>query len=151
MNEKILKKLKDSKFFSEIVVMSDKEKVKDIFKSSGIEITDEDLKDMKEFIERALNVVSKLPDNELEAASGGLNDGLVCAIFGQLAGAAGFVHLFGSLDGGSPSCVNIARHSDKIVEGVLATTIAGVAVGGTIGVQKLVQKGREKGWWAKKK
>ena len=36
MNEKIVEKLKDSKFLEKIIVMSDKSEVKEAFKKEGI-------------------------------------------------------------------------------------------------------------------
>ena len=37
-------------------------------------------------------------------------------------------------------------NSDKIVEAALVAAL----IGGTIGVQKLIKLGKEKGWWTKK-
>ena len=47
MNEKVIEKLKNPDFFKELVIMSDESKVKEAFKNVGIEISNDDLNDIK--------------------------------------------------------------------------------------------------------
>ena len=77
MNEKIVEKLKDSKFLEKIIVMSDKSEVKEAFKKEGIEITDEDLKSIRDLIASSVEKISEIPEEKLEEISGGVDDGLV--------------------------------------------------------------------------
>ncbi len=139
MNEKIAEKLKDSKFLEKIIVMSDKNEVKEAFKKEGVEITDEDLKSIRDLIASSVEKISKIPEEKLEEISGGCADGLVDKLSYELGGKD--AKKVGSF---------ISRNSDKIVETGLAAVLIGGAVGGTIGVQKLIKLGKEKGWWAKK-
>ena len=137
MNEKIMEKLKDAKFLEKIIVMSDEKDVKEAFKKEGLEITDEDLKDVRDHIEVTVEAISRIPEEELEEISGGYGDGLVDSISDWLSGPHKNKGTF------------VYDHSDKIVEAGLATALIAGAVGGTIGVQKLIQVGKKKGWWTK--
>lgn len=138
MNEKIMEKLKDAKFLEKIIVMSDEKDVKEAFKKEGLEITDEDLKDVRDHIEVTVEAISRIPEEELEEISGGYGDGLVDSISDSIT---------------DWDCVEygdfIYDNSDKIVEAGLATALIAGTVGGTIGVQKLIQVGKKKGWWTK--
>lgn len=136
MNEKIVEKLKDSKFLEKIIVMSDKNEVKEAFKKEGVEITDEDLKNIRDLIASSVEKISKIPEEKLEEISGGYEDGIVYWLDKKIYHA-----------------INkdfFENNSGKIAEIILATALVGGAVGGTIGVQKLIKLGKEKGWWAKK-
>ncbi len=139
MNEKIVEKLKDSKFLEKIIVMSDKNEVKEAFKKEGVEITDEDLKSIRDLIASSVEKISKIPEEKLEEISGGYADGLVDKLSFAIGGGRE-----------EEEETIISRNSDKIVEIGLAAVLIGGAVGGTIGVQKLIKLGKEKGWWAKK-
>ena len=135
MNEKIVEKLKDSKFLEKIIVMSDKSEVKEAFKKEGIEITDEDLKNIRDLIASSVEKISEIPEEKLEEISGGVDDGLVDWL-GYKFTDFSFVQDHNVL----------FSNSDKIVEAALVAAL----VGGTIGVQKLIKMGKEKGWWTKK-
>lgn len=137
MNEKIMEKLKDAKFLEKIIVMSDEKDVKEAFKKEGLEITDEDLKDVRDHIEVTVEAISRIPEEELEEISGGYGRGLVDRISDWLSGSPENKGTF------------VYDHSDQIVEAGLATALIAGAVGGTIGVQKLIQVGKKKGWWTK--
>ena len=135
MNEKIVEKLKDSKFLEKIIVMSDKSEVKEAFKKEGIEITDEDLKSIRDLIASSVEKISEIPEEKLEEISGGVDDGLVDWL-GDKFTDFNFVQDHNVL----------FSNSDKIVEAALVAAL----IGGTIGVQKLIKMGKEKGWWTKK-
>ena len=135
MNEKIVEKLKDSKFLEKIIVMSDKNEVKEAFKKEGIEITDEDLKNIRDLIASSVEKISEIPEEKLEEISGGYATGLVNNLSTELR-----VLQNGDVDG------VVYNYAEHIVEAILAAAL----VGGTIGVQKLIKLGKEKGWWAKK-
>ena len=135
MNEKIVEKLKDSKFLEKIIVMSDKSEVKEAFKKEGIEITDEDLKSIRDLIASSVEKISEIPEEKLEEISGGVDDGLVDWL-GDKFTNFNFVQDHNVL----------FSNSDKIVEAALVAAL----IGGTIGVQKLIKMGKEKGWWTKK-
>ena len=135
MNEKIVEKLKDSKFLEKIIVMSDKSEVKEAFKKEGIEITDEDLKNIRDLIASSVEKISEIPEEKLEEISGGVDDGLVDWL-GDKFTDFNFVQDHNVL----------FSNSDKIVEAALVAAL----IGGTIGVQKLIKMGKEKGWWTKK-
>lgn len=135
MNEKIVEKLKDSKFLEKIIVMSDKSEVKEAFKKEGIEITDEDLKSIRDLIAGSVEKISEIPEEKLEEISGGYKEGLVSILSTELR----------LLQNGDIDSV-VYNYAEHIVEAVLAAAL----VGGTIGVQKLIKMGKEKGWWAKK-
>ncbi len=147
MNEKVIEKLKNPDFFKELVIMSDESKVKEAFKSSGIEISNDDLNDIKEFINVVLESSSKLSEEDLKEISGGYRGGIVNRLSAKLVDA--------TTEDAKENVVELtswtAIHSDQIVEGLLATAIAGISIGGTLGVQKLIKTGKEKGWWSKKK
>lgn len=145
MNEKVIEKLKNPDFFKELVIMSDESKVKEAFKSSGIEISNDDLNDIKEFINVVLESSSKLSEEDLNEISGGLYDGIVDKLSEKLAKATDTNEDPENYTGWT------AIHSDQIVEGLLTTAIAGISIGGTLGVQKLIKTGKAKGWWSKKK
>lgn len=132
MNEKIVEKLKDSKFLEKIIVMSDKNEVKEAFKKEGIEITDEDLKNIRDLIAGSVEKISEIPEEKLEEISGGNRDGIVDWLDEKIYYATD-KDFFGD-------------NSGTIAETILATAV----VGGTIGVQKLIKMGKEKGWWTKK-
>ena len=135
MNEKIVEKLKDSKFLEKIIVMSDKSEVKEAFKKEGIEITDEDLKSIRDLIASSVEKISEIPEEKLDEISGGVDDGLVDWL-GDKFTDFNFVQDHNVL----------FSNSDKIVEAALVAAL----IGGTIGVQKLIKMGKEKGWWTKK-
>lgn len=135
MNEKIVEKLKDSKFLEKIIVMSDKSEVKEAFRKEGIEITDEDLKNIRDLIAGSVEKISEIPEEKLEEISGGYATGLVSNLSTELR----------LLQNGDIDSV-VYNYAEHIVEAVLAAAL----VGGTIGVQKLIKLGKEKGWWAKK-
>lgn len=135
MNEKIVEKLKDSKFLEKIIVMSDKSEVKEAFKKEGIEITDEDLKNIRDLIASSVEKISEIPEEKLEEISGGYKEGLVSILSTELR----------LLQNGDIDSV-VYNYAEHIVEAVLAAAL----VGGTIGVQKLIKMGKEKGWWTKK-
>ena len=135
MNEKIVEKLKDSKFLEKIIVMSDKSEVKEAFKKEGIEITDEDLKSIRDLIASSVEKISEIPEEKLEEISRGVDDGLVDWL-GDKFTDFNFVQDHNVL----------FSNSDKIVEAALVAAL----IGGTIGVQKLIKMGKEKGWWTKK-
>ena len=135
MNEKIVEKLKDSKFLEKIIVMSDKNEVKEAFKKEGVEITDEDLKNIRDLIASSVEKISEIPEEKLEEISGGYATGLVNNLSTELR-----VLQNGDVDG------VVYNYAEHIVEAILAAAL----VGGTIGVQKLIKLGKEKGWWAKK-
>ena len=135
MNEKIVEKLKDSKFLEKIIVMSDKSEVKEAFKKEGIEITDEDLKNIRDLIASSVEKISEIPEEKLEEISGGVDDGLVDWLGDKFTDFS-FVQDHNVL----------FSNSDKIVEAALVAAL----IGGTIGVQKLIKMGKEKGWWTKK-
>ncbi len=135
MNEKIVEKLKDSKFLEKIIVMSDKSEVKEAFKKEGIEVTDEDLKSIRDLIAGSVEKISEIPEEKLEEISGGVEDGLVHWL-GDKFTDFNFVQDHNVL----------FSNSDKIVEAALVVAL----IGGTIGVQKLIKLGKEKGWWTKK-
>ena len=132
MNEKIVEKLKDSKFLEKIIVMSDKSEVKEAFKKEGIEITDEDLKNIRDLIASSVEKISEIPEEKLEEISGGRWDGLVDRLDEKIYYATDKDFF--------------KDNSGTIAETILATAL----VGGTIGVQKLIKMGKEKGWWTKK-
>lgn len=132
MNEKIVEKLKDSKFLEKIIVMSDKSEVKEAFKKEGIEITDEDLKSIRGLIAGSVEKISEIPEEKLEEISGGTGDGIVGWLDDK-------IYLATDED-------FFEDNSGTIAETILATAL----VGGTIGVQKLIKMGKEKGWWTKK-
>lgn len=135
MNEKIVEKLKDSKFLEKIIVMSDKSEVKEAFKKEGIEITDEDLKNIRDLIAGSVEKISEIPEEKLEEISGGVDDGLVHWLDDKFTDF-NFVQNHNVL----------FSNSDKFVEAALVAAL----IGGTIGVQKLIKMGKEKGWWTKK-
>lgn len=145
MNEKVIEKLKNPDFFKELIIMSDESKVKEAFKNVGIEISNDDLKNIKEFINVVLESSSKLSEEDLNEISGGYEDGIVHKLSEKLAAATDTNEDQYRITGWT------ATHSDQIVEGLLATAIAGISIGGTLGVQKLIKTGKEKGWWSKKK
>lgn len=145
MNEKVIEKLKNPDFFKELVIMSDESKVKEAFKNVGIEISNDDLKNIKEFINVVLESSSKLSEEDLKEISGGYGGGIVDKLSKKLADATDTHEMASFYTGWT------ANHSDQIVEGLLATAIAGISIGGTLGVQKLIKTGKEKGWWNKKK
>ena len=136
MNEKIVEKLKDSKFLEKIIVMSDKSEVKEAFKKEGIEITDEDLKNIRDLIASSVEKISEIPEEKLEEISGGRWDGLVEWLDEKI---------YYATDKGF-----FENNSGTIAETILATALVGGTIGGTIGVQKLIKMGKEKGWWTKK-
>lgn len=138
MNEKIIEKLKDAKFLEKIIVMSDENDVKEAFKKEGLKITDEDLKDVRDHIEVTVEAISRISEEELEEISGGYGGGLVDKLSLRL----------DTMDIGGEDSI-ISRNSDKIVEAGLAVALIAGAVGGTIGVQKLIKVGKKKGWWTK--
>ena len=136
MNEKIVEKLKDSKFLEKIIVMSDKNEVKEAFKKEGVEITDEDLKNIRDLIASSVEKISKIPEEKLEEISGGIEDGLVHWLSDKFTDFS-FVQEHHDV---------LFSNSDKFVEAALVAAL----IGGTIGVQKLIKLGKEKGWWTKK-
>ncbi len=152
MNEKVIEKLKDANFFKEIVTIGDEGKVKEMFKKENIDINDEDLNDIGNFIGVSLEVASKLSGEELEKVSAGHKDSVVYALSDQL---RDWAVTKDDQYGCNPDNWNTKRykwiydHSDKITEGALATAIVGLSVGGTLGIQKLIKTGKEKAWWTK--
>ena len=115
--------------------MSDKSEVKEASKKEGIEITDEDLKNIRDLIASSVEKISEIPEEKLEEISGGVDDGLVDWL-GYKFTDFSFVQDHNVL----------FSNSDKIVEAALVAAL----IGGTIGVQKLIKMGKEKGWWTKK-
>ncbi len=148
MNEKIFEKLKDADFFKEIVTMDDVEKVKEKFKKENIDVNDEDLSGIRDIIKISLEMSSKLSDDELKQISAGYNDGIVDGLSENLKNWAIYRD---TAVGGDDQKWNTNRYewlndnSDKVVE----LGLAAVLIGGTIGVQKLIKTGKEKGWWTK--
>ena len=136
MNQKIIEKLKDAKFLEQIIGMSDEKDVKEAFKKEGLEITDEDLKEVRDLIAVSMGAISQMPEEELEEIAGGYGDGVVDKLSGKL----------DSMNIGGENSF-ISKNSDKIVEAGLAATLIAGAVGGTIGIQKLIKSGNPKKWW----
>lgn len=148
MNEKVIEKLKDADFFKEIVTIDDVEKVKEKFKKENIDVNDEDLSGIRDIIKISLEMSSKLSDDELKQISAGYGDGIVDGLSEKLKNWA----IYRDNDaGGDNEHWAIKRYewlsdnSGKVVEVGLAVTL----IGGTIGVQKLIKTGKEKGWWTK--
>ena len=140
MNEKIVEKLKDSKFLEKIIVMSDKNEVKEAFKKEGIGITDEDLKNIRDLIESSVEKISEIPEEKLEEISGGYIADTLEDKLGDIVRSLSIVDPDGA----------VYNYSDCIAEAGLAAALISSSVAGTIGVQKLIKMGKEKGWWTKK-
>ena len=164
MNEKIVEKFKDLEFLKKIMVMSDKEQVKEEFKKNEIEVNDKDLEELRDLIKCSVEIASNLSSEELEKVAAGYADSVVHKLRANL-----FDWAINKLDelsingkrAGSDYIARkdrtiaynfydtIQKHSDKIVEAGLATMLVGMSVGGTLGLQKLIKTGKEKGWWTK--
>ena len=161
MNEKIVEKFKDTEFLKKIIVLPDEEKVKEEFKKEGIEVEDKDLKEIKDLIKCSVEIASNLSSEELEKISAGLRDGVVRDLSDKMTDwlfdkIPWEIDQHGTRTGLSPSITKkekfyykIYNNSDKIVEAGLATMLVGMSVGGTLGLQKLIKTGKEKGWWTK--
>ncbi len=146
MNEKIAEKFKDTEFLKKILVLPDKEKVKEEFKKEGLEVEDKDLKEIGDLIKCSVEVVSNLSSEELEKVSAGFGDGVVYTLSKKLNRRAGVRYYDAP---GENFNDKLADHSDKVVEAGLVSMIAGLSIGGTLGIQKLIKTGKEKGWWTK--
>lgn len=67
-----MKKLsEDKEFISELLVQETEEDVKNLFKSRGIELTDEDIQDLKTLTMMCIKNKIELPEEILENISGG--------------------------------------------------------------------------------
>lgn len=150
VDEKIVEKFKDTEFLKKIIVLPDEEKVKEEFKKEGIEVEDKDLKEIGDLIKCSVEVVSNLSSEELEKVSSGYKDGAVDFLSVELSKWAVEKH-HEALDGSFSKKFydKLEDHSDKVVEAGLASMVAGLSIGGTLGMHKLIKTGKEKGWWTK--
>lgn len=74
MTKEQMKKLsEDKEFISELLVQETEENVKNLFKSRGVELTDEDIQDLKTLTMMCIKNKIELPEEILENTSGGVN------------------------------------------------------------------------------
>lgn len=71
MKEQVLKLLNDRKFCDELLKLENENEVKEHFKKNGVEITDEELLEIKEFISVMEKELKKLDNDVLKEISGG--------------------------------------------------------------------------------
>lgn len=75
MKEQVLKLLNDRKFCDELLKLENENEVKEHFKKNGVEITDEELLEIKEFISVMEKELKKLDNDVLKEISGGVGAG----------------------------------------------------------------------------
>ena len=71
MNEQIKAKLENKEFVTKVLECKDEKEVKELFAKDGINITDEEIQVLGAQINVLADELKKLPENELEAISGG--------------------------------------------------------------------------------
>ena len=71
MNEKLTKLLENRDFVEKILNMKTDEEVKNEFKSNGVDLTDEEILEIKKAYSQMAEKLEKLDDNTLEKLSGG--------------------------------------------------------------------------------
>lgn len=74
MKEQVLKLLNDRKFCDELLKLENENEVKEHFKKNGVEITDEELLEIKEFISVMEKELKKLDNDVLKEISGGVGE-----------------------------------------------------------------------------
>lgn len=71
MNEKLIKLLENRDFVEKILNMKTDEEVKNEFKSNGVDLTDEEILEIKKAYGQIVEKLEKLDDSTLEKLSGG--------------------------------------------------------------------------------
>lgn len=61
----------DKEFINELLIQETEEDVKKLFKSRGVELTDEDVEDLKNLTKMCIENKVELPEEILENVSGG--------------------------------------------------------------------------------
>lgn len=61
----------DKEFINELLIQDTEEDVKKLFKSRGVELTDEDVEDLKNLTKMCIENKVELPEEILENVSGG--------------------------------------------------------------------------------
>ncbi len=74
MDSKISERLKDRSFVEKLMGFGTPDEVKSFFKTEGLEITDNDVKEMATSFGDILSKFKDVPDEELNQASGGLGN-----------------------------------------------------------------------------
>ncbi len=73
MKEVILEKIKNVEFFKELLNVQSNSDIHNLFSKENIEITNEDLQELKNTIEEGYNVVTEIPEEQLENFTGGID------------------------------------------------------------------------------
>ncbi|MDR1627461.1 MAG: hypothetical protein LBR79_01645 [Oscillospiraceae bacterium] len=73
MNDKIKEKLKNKDFLKKIIGLETKEEVKKAFSEEGLEISEQEVEEIGEYINACVDKLSKMPEDDLEKISGGLS------------------------------------------------------------------------------
>ncbi len=74
MNEKIMEKLEDPKFTSELMKLEDESKVKELFAKEGIDITEKEKGEIAQAINKVIDHLRKIPEDELKSIAGGVDE-----------------------------------------------------------------------------
>lgn len=71
IRSEIIKLLEDKDFVQKIVTMEDVEEVKKSFKNKGVEISDNELNELGAIMNEIIEILNKMPEEELNSVSGG--------------------------------------------------------------------------------
>ncbi len=71
MDKKIAEKLKDKSFVKKLIEFETFDEVKSLFKSEGLEISDDEIKEMGTALNKMVSKIQEVPADELENVSGG--------------------------------------------------------------------------------
>lgn len=71
MRDAIIKLLENKDFVEKIIAMEDAQEVKKSFKENGVEISDSELDELGAIISEIVEILNKMPEDELNSVSGG--------------------------------------------------------------------------------
>lgn len=163
MDNKIAERLKDRSFVEKLMGLGTPDEVKSFFKSEGLTISDDELKEMGSSLNDVISQFKDIPDVELENISGGLGNP-VKYVHGKLEDAFTDLGTFIARKPGydpeeSEGEVNrvkilgaIGEHledkADKYATGAMAGAALIVAYAGyKKGWPAVKALGQKKGWW----
>ena len=71
MRDEVVKLLENEDFVKKIIITEDVKEVKKLFKENGVEVSDSELDEMGSIISDIIEILNKIPEEELKSVSGG--------------------------------------------------------------------------------
>lgn len=73
MKDEVIKLLENEDFVQKLIVIENVKDTKKLFKDKGVEVSDSDIDELGEIVNKMIEILEKMPEEKLKAISGGKN------------------------------------------------------------------------------